>query len=337
MTKKRAIILGISQSLIILLIVLSIIGAFLGAERASVFFNSPAMIVYWLVILVILISGLIFFPSLRKNAGLAMLHIGCILVILGGIWGSQKCNIIQKRFFNIDKAYSGVMLIYEGYSDNWIHIDSKKVKELPFSIKLKDFKIVYYSQDTLYIDGGTEYMRSYPMIDGAQTVLDDGTKVKVLKKFDNFKISINEGSREAIDSPGAGLNYAASLEITNPDGTTETRYAFKPGLMMGGPMSTGQMSYYRTIKDYISDVEVIENGKVVKTCSIEVNKPLHYGGYHFYQSSYDDESGKYTVLSVHSDSGSTVSYAGFTLLGVGVFWLLWFKKMLPLRKKTDGN
>ncbi len=39
-------------------------------------------------------------------------------------------------------------------------------------------------------------------------------------------------------------------------------------------------------KEYISDVEIIENGKVVKREKIRVNHPLEYRGIYFYQASY---------------------------------------------------
>ncbi len=239
MMKRREIVLSISQCLIILLIVLSIYGAFLGTQKAGELFRSVPIILYWITILVLLISGMLFFPKLRKNLGVAMVHIGAVLIILGGMWSSEKVNALERDFLGRDKIHSGRMLIYEGDHTNDVYLDMKTMKELPFSIMLNDFTIEYY-----------------------------------------------------------------------PNGE---------------------------VKKFISEVEVFENGGVVKEFGIEVNKPMHYGGYYFYQSSYDDKSGMYTVLSVHSDSGSVVSYAGFTMLGVGVFWLLWFKKMLPLRKKTDGN
>ena len=71
-------------------------------------------------------------------------------------------------------------------------------------------------------------------------------------------------------------------------------------------------------KDFISDVSVIEDGKIVKKKAIEVNKPLYYGGYLFYQSSYDDEAGKYTVLNVVSDNGLFLVFGGYLLLALGL-------------------
>ncbi len=81
-------------------------------------------------------------------------------------------------------------------------------------------------------------------------------------------------------------------------------------------------------KDYISELMIIsDEGRHYGPFEIEVNKPLHYAGYHFYQSSYGQYSdGSYcTVLSVVSDNGLWLVYSGFFLLLSGVFWHLWFR------------
>ncbi|GAG57338.1 unnamed protein product, partial [marine sediment metagenome] len=84
------------------------------------------------------------------------------------------------------------------------------------------------------------------------------------------------------------------------------------------------------IKDYKSDLIVQEEGRTVAEKTIEVNGPLHYGGYHFYQSSYgQDQKGRwYTALAVSSDSGLSLVYIGFALMVGGMFWLFWFKPIL---------
>lgn len=77
------------------------------------------------------------------------------------------------------------------------------------------------------------------------------------------------------------------------------------------------------ISDYKSDLGVQVDGKEVLRKTIEVNDPLHYGGYHFYQQSYDNREGRFTVLGVVSDSGLDAVWIGFTLLVAGTFWKMW--------------
>ncbi len=91
------------------------------------------------------------------------------------------------------------------------------------------------------------------------------------------------------------------------------------------------------ISDYKSDLVILEEGQVVKSKTIEVNHPLHYGGYHFYQSSYDDKAGRYTILSVSSDSGLALVYIGFALMAGGMFWLFWFKPAWVYSTKRRDN
>lgn len=85
-----------------------------------------------------------------------------------------------------------------------------------------------------------------------------------------------------------------------------------------------QILYYDTsptkVKDYISDIILIKDGKPVAQKKIEVNYPLRYAGYDFYQSSYgQDELGTYSVLQVASNRGASTVFAGYTLLTIGLF------------------
>ncbi|MCT8340908.1 cytochrome c biogenesis protein CcsA [Flavobacteriaceae bacterium TK19130] len=71
---------------------------------------------------------------------------------------------------------------------------------------------------------------------------------------------------------------------------------------------------------------------------IYMNNILNYGGYRFFQSSFDkDEKGTY--LSVNSDFwGTLISYIGYALLTLGMIWTLFSKntRFYSLRKKI-GN
>lgn len=69
---------------------------------------------------------------------------------------------------------------------------------------------------------------------------------------------------------------------------------------------------------YASEVTLIDEGKgISKDHRIYMNNVLDYGGYRFFQSSYDNDE-KGTILSVNHDFyGTWISYFGYFLLGLG--------------------
>ena len=77
---------------------------------------------------------------------------------------------------------------------------------------------------------------------------------------------------------------------------------------------------------YASEVTVIDKQNDVKyDYRIFMNSTLKYGGYQFFQSSYDpDETG--TVLSVNNDPGTIPTYIGYFLLTLGLIMNMFDKK-----------
>ncbi len=321
-----------------LLAALSVLGAFCGAQKEKLIFNSIPLGVYWYGLAVLLVAGFVEFPRLLHKPGLFMIHAGCLLVLGGSMWGSETGHQLQKRFLDAQKIPSGYMVIYEGNSEKHIVAEDFKQKlgELPFSIKLKDFRLEYYETDEelvprLYIK--TQEGRNLQLVAKAGEAISLGPgsgKVKVVRTFRNFKIGIEDGEKVVKDEQGGEENPAVEVEIEIPDGNSHTRYVFErfEGFSHRGEDGV-QLSYVlqgpRVIRDYFSEVVVIENEKEVAGKVIEVNHPLHYGGYHFYQHSYDSKMGKYTILSVTSDSGLYAVYGGYWLLCLGVLWQFWFR------------
>ena len=86
------------------------------------------------------------------------------------------------------------------------------------------------------------------------------------------------------------------------------------------PGSDSPSSY--TSKVTLNDLEK----KEIRQVDIFMNNILNYRGYRFYQSSYDaDEHG--TILSVNHDAlGTIVTYIGYFLMSLGMFWALFASK-----------
>ena len=324
--KFRRVVMWSALALIILLIFLSVWGAFIGAERTQRLVNTLPLTIYWLAWALVLITGLAAFRRLVRVPRLLLIHVGCVFVLAGGMWGSDAGHKLQKELLGIDKIRTGQMVIYEGDLENLVALENNQQAKLPFSVKLKDFRIEYYKPEYLWVQSREGQSWKIPVETGGEFSLgaDFGT-VKILKVFENFKITIDGDKRRAIDDSGPGSNPAIEVEIKSPDGIVDTRYVFERFPGHSYPEDRLLLSYHRIISDYISELEIIKDGKVLAKKDIEVNHPLHFGGYHFYQSSYDAEAGQYTVLEVVSDSGLSLVYGGYLMLCIGVLWHLWLR------------
>ncbi|MHC4552642.1 MAG: cytochrome c biogenesis protein ResB [Planctomycetota bacterium] len=348
MVKIRRITLYGVLAAIVVLIVLSIVGAFIGAARAKIFFNSAPAAVYWVLFLLLLVAGMFIFPRLLKKPALLLIHLGCILILLGGLWGSEAGHEFQwsvksllgkilEKDFGSRKIPSGMMQIYEGQTENRVFSPetAEIIGELDFSIRLEDFSMEVYPAETeqlplLYILMPDEQAYQVDVVTDREIVV-PGTdhKIRIVKAFERFRMDVTDEGRQAFDAEDGPANPALEIEIIMADGTVETNYVFAMHSGMSRN-SLGVRFVYELPqgggmpKDYFSELTVFDGGKPTKTKTIEVNSPLYYKGYHFYQHSYDAANQQYTVLSVTSDSGLYAVFTGYALMSLGVMWQCWF-------------
>ena len=175
-----------------------------------------------------------------------------------------------------------------------------------------------------------------PTEPGAEFVLaPDVGSITVMKAFENCKIRTEQGRVEAFEDSGPGSNPALQLRITYPDGSQVDRFVFERFPGHGHTDDKFTFSYNRTVKDWISALQILKNGKVVASKDIEVNHPMHFAGYNFYQHSYDPKQNRYTVLMVTSDTGLTLVWAGFLMLNIGVFWHFWLGPLFKSNRKAS--
>jgi len=332
MTLKRFVLYAALVA-IVALVFLSIYGASVGSEKAKAFFNSVPLTIYWHGFLAALLIGIAVFTRLLRVPSLLLIHLGCVLVLAGAMWGSNAGHQVRRRFFATAKIPQGAMKIYEGQALSSVVAEHATAEhQLPFRIRLKDFRIEYYRPQYLQVEDRHGQIWQIPVQINKEFLLapDLGT-VTVLRKFENLKILFEQGNPVAVDEPQQGSNAALQVQFRYADGTIETKYAFERFLGHVHRDDRFRLSYRRSVREYISELEVTKNGSVVARKSIEVNHPLHYGGYHFYQDSYGADQGWYTVLQIVSDSGLYAVYAGYAMLCAGMFWHFWFRRVSPTR------
>ncbi len=338
--RLRKAVLWITVFFLAVLAALSVYSAFLGSSKATVFFNSPPLAVFWILLALLFAAGFFTVKSLVKRPALFLCHLGCLLVILGALWGSQDAHQLRARHFGSTKVREGMMKIHEGHRENRLYSadgTSTVVGELPFELGLDDFWIEYYeSKGQLYSVDSNDVATAVTAEPGKVLDLGEGKpKIQITRAFKNFKIMIDGDRRIAHDAGGSNVNPALEVEITLPDGSKSGgHYVFARGFGGHGFEYEGLFLGYRysgpsQISDYKSALAVVEDGEVVLRKTIEVNDPLHYGGYDFYQTGYDQQRGHYTVLSVTSDSGLVPVFIGYFFLCLGVIWQCWLRHLRP--------
>jgi len=113
MRTGRQIILWLVRVAIVVLAVLSIVGAFLGADRAKDLFNSAPLIAYWFVLAALLAAGFVFFKRLIRSPAALGMHLGSLLVLVGAMWGSEAGHAVGRTLFDSEKVPGGYMVIHE--------------------------------------------------------------------------------------------------------------------------------------------------------------------------------------------------------------------------------
>lgn len=137
---------------------------------------------------------------------------------------------------------------------------------------------------------------------------------------------------EVINASDEPKNPALEVELHDAEGLKE-----KFWLMANSPADLGAfrllLSVQYPIKDFKSTLKVLEDGQGVLTKTIEVNDPLEYKGYVFYQSSYDEEGEQWSGLQVKQDPGVPLVYAGFLLLTLGLTYGFY---IMPIMYQKGG-
>jgi hypothetical protein len=321
---------------IVLLVGFSVYGAFIGADQAKAFFNSLPVAVYWWLFVILLATGIILFERLIRVPSLLLMHLGCIVVLMGGMWSSFGGHTIQKRLFGIDKMPRGQMYIPEKMQENRVFPgDSNEPRTLPFSVRLVAFRIEYYPGGTLMLQDKAGHRWRLIAEPNATLVLNKELgRVTVQRVYENFKVDVQDDKVVMYDEPG-GYNPAVEIRIDGPDGTVSKKNVFEQFPAKSKPDNPLEMSYAKMVRDYISEVEIVRDGAVVARKNIEVNHPLHYGGYNLYQHEWGEgNTGVYTVLTVASDSGLKAVHIGYAMLLIGLCWHFWIRTMWHPRPRA---
>lgn len=149
-----------------------------------------------------------------------------------------------------------------------------------------------------------------------------GAALTVLFKIDG-QMALWEGeeSNVVVVRPPSGEQQTKPLRLPFAIGLESFEIDTYPG--------TGRPAMFR------SRLQVKDKAKnVLRHEVIEMNKPLAYGGFHFFQSSYQMQEGrKMSVISVSADPGQPIVFFGYTLLVAGMI-VVFATRLVQARQST---
>jgi hypothetical protein len=270
---------------------------------------------WWFVLLLLLLGLSVCFCSFRRLSRRArdiffqITHWSIVVILLGGIiggiWGEK-----------------GFIQLHPGEEIDHIQTGRDTVP-LGFTVRLDRFTLKRYEdgiKNLILLDREEGLEEAIPAEEGIEWVHPKSEyTLRIVRYVPDFSLDIQ--TREVTSRSDLPNNPALQVEVAK-DGEVNSRWVFARHTHFHDAQDERPALFFHyqvgAVKDYISDVSVIEDGAVVLRKAIEVNDPLKYGGYVFYQTSYDQEGGKWTGLQVKKDPGVPVVYAGFILLSIGL-------------------
>lgn len=288
-------------------------------------------------------------PARRRIIGTVLVHLSLLVVFLGGglrgIW-----------------AQRGFIELREGETTAFYAADLGRV-QLPFAIQLVKFEIEKYPLpavagnaardvyfETLVVTWPERNYRSvFDVQPGAELVVapprrpagpPESFRVSIVRRVPDFMIDMP--TREIKSRSNELRNPAIQVQVTGPAGVTERwLFARYPDFNMHTTNTAQRIPFdlqYEVmvnpaqkarIKSFKSSLRILEGQTVKAAKTIEVNAPLTYGGYTFYQSGYDEQDPTRTILQVVRDPSVPVVYLGFGLMTIALLITTWARAAGP--------
>ncbi|MBI4976468.1 MAG: cytochrome c biogenesis protein ResB [Spirochaetes bacterium] len=286
---------------------------FLSALKHSRTFAMSALIILTSLGLAVLRRAA---PFSRANLQFVLNHAGFYLIVLGMLAGSMDFDAVTMETRRNDFVWYGVNV-------------SGMQKTLPIAMRLDRFYIEYYPADITVVDAFRKRRGSQRHVSAAA-----GKSAVIDQWVINVRTNIPSagwagGTFHDVRQPGAAP--AAYIHASN---TATAAYAegwVSSGSFMQEPMQLPLDETHHAVlsapqpKRYRSEITLAASNGQVRRAVLEVNKPVHIGGYTLYQTGFDERMGAYSDISIIQavrDPWIYVVYTGIALLLIGSICML---------------
>ena len=264
-----------------------------------------------------------------SKIGSTFIHFGIVIILLG----ATITALTSER---------GFMGLREGESKDSFFIGHQP-KKLGFKLYLKDFMLE--EENSFYANKLMVELRDittdFPVnLNKEYNIEDSGYRLKILRYIPDFSMDIT--TKEVFSKSDKPNNPAIEVEVVSPaGGGRQWVFAKFPGINMGSKASENlKLTYVHqalstNITDFKSKLAIIDDGEIVKTKTIEVNDPLQYKGYTFYQADYNPHDLTWTGIQVVKDPGVPLVYTGFFTFIIGLLFIFYGKPFLNKRRRVE--
>ena len=257
----------------------------------------------------------------KRTFGFILVHLSLVLLIAGGLVSATL-------------RVKGELTLNEGQSATSFTAHGKKVP-LGFELRLKDFVLEHYansSEKLVIAMPGRPKPFEYRFRKHVWTAIPGSDYQFQVERFvPDFRFDM--ASRTAFSASEEPNNPAVLVRMKGK-GEEYTEWVFSNfsdfHMTEARPIGLKYLWAQDVPKAFISHVEILENGKVVKERAIEVNHPLRYKGFAIYQASYDSIEEKWSGLAVVRDPGTAIIFTSIVMIMLGLMQNIYFH---PARRK----
>jgi hypothetical protein len=259
-------------------------------------------------------------PFTFKNIGFAMNHLGLWIIVFAGSLGSGDLERLT-------------IYVNEGQTVNYAYDKLQQPREVPFKVKLLDFDIKDFPPKLAMIERPEmivpkDLKNNFLQIESGMQIKLNGWDITIKEFLPNARQEgdIFLATEDTFNVPAALIEAIPEYGKTKVSGWIScgnTRHdpVFiyldnKFALAMTNP----------TAKEFSSQLEITNSKGKTENIKLIVNDPVHVGAWNLYQTSYDEDAGRWSTLSVIEairDPWISVIYTGIFMVLAGAVYLFW--------------
>ncbi len=282
----------------------------------------------WFLILIMLLGANILsclamsLIKQKRTFGFILVHLSLILLIAGGLVSATM-------------RVKGELILNEGQTASSFTTNGKTVP-LGFDLRLKDFVLEHYENGleklAIAMPGGKNPFEFRFRKNVWTAIPGTDSQFQVERFVPDFRFDM--ASRTAFSASEEPHNPAILVHMkTKDEDYTEWVFANFSDFHMTKERPIGLKYIWAqdVPKAFISHVEILEKGILVREQAIRVNHPLRYKGFSFYQATYDSIEEKWSGMAVVRDPGTVLIFASIVMIMLGLTLNIYFH---PARKKN---